>query len=197
MMRSFTGTQSSITGLGFRAAHKSDRNHRLCPGMNWTILLCMKIVERGQVTRRHFIAVSAGAVAATRMLSAAESQGIPWWAARPGKAGVGQPSAIDMHAHWSPEPYNKALAGLGQPVAANPYPLDYDLDKRRQWMDDAWRPDALSDALGRHAVAKNFRTGWRASRARSSTTPAFKSTRNIPTAMSSAASCRSAIPNSR
>jgi aminocarboxymuconate-semialdehyde decarboxylase len=40
-----------------------------------------------------------------------------------------------MHSHWSPEPYNKALAELGQPLA-NPYPLDHDLDKRRQWMDD-------------------------------------------------------------
>jgi aminocarboxymuconate-semialdehyde decarboxylase len=40
-----------------------------------------------------------------------------------------------MHSHWSPEPYDKALADLGQPLA-NPYPLDYDLDKRRQWMDE-------------------------------------------------------------
>jgi aminocarboxymuconate-semialdehyde decarboxylase len=40
-----------------------------------------------------------------------------------------------MHSHWSPEPYNNALAELGQRIA-NPYPLDYDLDKRRQWMDD-------------------------------------------------------------
>jgi aminocarboxymuconate-semialdehyde decarboxylase len=61
--------------------------------------------------------------------------GIPWWAARPGKGGVGKPQAIDMHAHWSPEPYNKVLADLNMPIA-NPFPLDYDLDKRRQWMDD-------------------------------------------------------------
>jgi aminocarboxymuconate-semialdehyde decarboxylase len=63
------------------------------------------------------------------------TKGIPWWEARPGKAGVGKPEAIDMHAHWSPTAYSKALAELGQPIA-NPYPLDYDLDKRRQWMDE-------------------------------------------------------------
>ena len=40
-----------------------------------------------------------------------------------------------MHSHWSPEPYDKALADLGQPLA-NPYPLDHDLDKRRKWMDE-------------------------------------------------------------
>ncbi len=92
--------------------------------------------------RRDFIRVGSGAVAAIGMLhgakasaQASSSQGVPWWAARPGKDGVGKPAAIDMHAHWSPEPYNKALADLGQPLA-NPYPLDYDLDKRRQWMDE-------------------------------------------------------------
>jgi aminocarboxymuconate-semialdehyde decarboxylase len=90
------------------------------------------------IRRRDFIKAGAGAAAAIATLNAAQApspQKIPWWAARPGKAGVGKPSAIDMHAHWSPEPYNRALADLGQPLA-NPYPLDYDLDKRRQWMDD-------------------------------------------------------------
>jgi aminocarboxymuconate-semialdehyde decarboxylase len=94
------------------------------------------------IGRRDFLRAGACAPAAIGMLNVARaaaqapsSQGVPWWAARPGKGGVGKPAAIDMHAHWSPEPYNQALAGLGQPVA-NPYPLDYDLDKRRQWMDD-------------------------------------------------------------
>src|SRR5579863_3233701 len=99
-------------------------------------------VRQSMLGRRDFIGLGAGAAAAIGMLHAVRasaqapsSQAIPWWAARPGKGGVGKPSAIDMHAHWSPEPYNKALAALGQPLA-NPYPLDYDLDKRRQWMDD-------------------------------------------------------------
>ena len=90
--------------------------------------------------RRDFIRGGAGA--AILMLNGVRAhaqapppQGVPWWAARPGKGGVGKPAAIDMHSHWSPEPYNKALAELGQPIA-NPYPLDYDLDKRRQWMDE-------------------------------------------------------------
>ena len=94
------------------------------------------------IGRRDFIKVGAGAAATINMLNAVpasaqapSSQGVPWWAARPGKGGVGKPEAIDMHSHWSPEPYGKALAELGQPLA-NPYPLDYDLDKRRQWMDD-------------------------------------------------------------
>src|ERR1700692_853716 len=90
------------------------------------------------IRRRDFFGVGAGAAATIAALNAAQapsSQKIPWWAARPGKGGVGKPSAIDMHAHWSPEPYNKVLADLGQPLA-NPYPLDYDLDKRRQWMDE-------------------------------------------------------------
>jgi aminocarboxymuconate-semialdehyde decarboxylase len=99
-------------------------------------------MKEPRIGRRDFIEVGAGAAAAIGILNAAgasaqapSSQGIPWWAARPGKGGVGKPASIDMHAHWSPEPYNKALADLGQPLA-NPYPLDYDLDKRRQWMDD-------------------------------------------------------------
>ena len=105
-----------------------------------------------RIGRREFIKVGAGAAAAigagaaatSGMLSgvaaaqapspASSAQGVPWWAARP-KGGVGKPEAIDLHSHWSPEPYDKALADLGQPLN-NPYPLDYDLDKRRQWMDE-------------------------------------------------------------
>jgi aminocarboxymuconate-semialdehyde decarboxylase len=101
-----------------------------------------RAVVKATLGRRNFMRLGAGAAAAINMLNAVKasaqassSAGIPWWAARPGKGGVGQPAAIDMHAHWSPEPYQKALAELGQPIA-NPYPLDYDLDQRRKWMDD-------------------------------------------------------------
>jgi aminocarboxymuconate-semialdehyde decarboxylase len=86
--------------------------------------------------------IGAGAAAAFSLLDVAKAsaqdraaEGVPWWAARPGKAGVGEPGAIDMHAHWSPVVYNQAVAKLGQPVA-NPYPLDNDFDKRRRWMDE-------------------------------------------------------------
>jgi len=78
-------------------------------------------------------APSSGA-SASGQAPATSGQGVPWWAARP-KGAVGKPEAIDLHSHWSPEPYDKALADLGQPLA-NPYPLDYDLDKRRKWMDE-------------------------------------------------------------
>lgn len=91
--------------------------------------------------RRDFLRVGAGAAAAVSLFhgvsargQAPAAQGIPYWAARPKNGSAVKPEAIDMHAHWSPEPYNKALAAIGQPIA-NPYPLDYDLDKRRQWMD--------------------------------------------------------------
>jgi hypothetical protein len=68
------------------------------------------------IRRRDFIRGCVGAAATIATLKAAQassSQKIPWWAARPRKGGVGKPSAIDMHAHWSPEPYNKVLAELG------------------------------------------------------------------------------------
>src|ERR1700730_4581280 len=100
------------------------------------------LVRESTIGRRNFIRVGAGAAAAIGMLNgvkasaqASSSQGVPWWAARPRKGGVGKPASIDMHAHWSPEPYNKALADLGQPIANN-YPLNYDLEKRVQWMDE-------------------------------------------------------------
>ena len=100
----------------------------------------MNNLEReSAVRRRDFI--RAGAAATVGILSASNSRaqngssnGIPWWEAKPAKPGM-KPAAIDMHAHWSPEPYNKALAAIGKPLA-NRYPLDYDLDKRRQWMDE-------------------------------------------------------------
>ena len=94
---------------------------------------------KSTLERRNFLRLGAGALAALGSLPAVHAQskpsGVPWWAAKPGKGGVGKPSAIDMHAHWSPEPYAKALAAIGQPLT-NRYPLDYDLDKRRQWMDE-------------------------------------------------------------
>jgi len=105
------------------------------------------------IGRREFVKIATGAVAgaatigalsgvdaagqtgsASGQAAATTGQGVPWWAARP-KGAVGKPEAIDLHSHWSPEAYDKALAELGQPLA-NPYPLDYDLDKRRKWMDE-------------------------------------------------------------
>ena len=103
-------------------------------------------IEESGIGRREFVKIATGAVAGAAIgvdaagqassgaTSATSGQGVPWWAARP-KGTVVKPEAIDLHSHWSPEPYDKALAELGQPLA-NPYPLDYDLDKRRKWMDE-------------------------------------------------------------
>jgi hypothetical protein len=49
---------------------------------------------------------------------------------------AGQPVSIDLHTHWVPEAYNKALARLKRPMPASTNPLDFDLDKRRKWMDE-------------------------------------------------------------
>lgn len=48
--------------------------------------------------------------------------------------GGGPLGSIDVHAHWQPERYVKALAEIGTTVDANP--LNVDLDRRRAWMDD-------------------------------------------------------------
>lgn len=93
------------------------------------------------LARREFLKLGAAGAAAVALpaavsVQAAETKtaGVDWWDAKPGKGGVGKPMAIDCHAHWSPEPYNQALAGLGQPIANN-FPLNYDLEKRIEWMD--------------------------------------------------------------
>jgi aminocarboxymuconate-semialdehyde decarboxylase len=48
----------------------------------------------------------------------------------------GPPVSIDMHTHWAPEAYTEALARLRRPGAGVRNPLDFDLDKRRRWMDE-------------------------------------------------------------
>lgn len=50
--------------------------------------------------------------------------------------GSGRPVSIDLHTHWVPEAYDKALAELKRPAPSSTNPLDYDLDKRRKWMDE-------------------------------------------------------------
>lgn len=104
-------------------------------------------VSASALGRREFLKLSAGSAAVAAALPAAlpatlaaepketKSKGVDWWDARPGKEGVSKPLAIDCHAHWSPAPYNKALADLGHPLENN-YPLNEDLEKRLQWMDE-------------------------------------------------------------
>jgi aminocarboxymuconate-semialdehyde decarboxylase len=102
-------------------------------------------VKASTIGRRDLIKIAAGGAGAMlamgtltssqRTEAAAQAKGEPFWATRPGKAGVGKPVSIDCHAHWSPTPYNKALAELGHPVS-DPFPLNFDLDARLKWMDD-------------------------------------------------------------
>ena len=88
------------------------------------------------VERRIFIKTAGvGTIIAMLKADAVWAQGEPWWNARPPKSGVGPPVSIDVHSHWSPESYMKAVAELGHPVT-HPYPLSFDLDKRRKWMDE-------------------------------------------------------------
>src|SRR5712692_1356950 len=77
--------------------------------------------------RRDFLKLGAGTVIA---------QGLPAWEARPAKPGSVRPISIDMHTHWAPEGYVKAQVEMGRPEPANRNPLDFDLDKRRKWMDE-------------------------------------------------------------
>jgi len=67
-------------------------------------------VKRATISRRDCLSIGACAAAMSLLnpgkasAQAPASKGVPWWAARPGKGGVGKPVAIDMHSHWSPEP---------------------------------------------------------------------------------------------
>lgn len=46
------------------------------------------------------------------------------------------PGSIDVHAHWVPEAYSKALAEMGHPTGSIHSPLEVDLAKRIKWMDE-------------------------------------------------------------
>jgi len=98
------------------------------------------------IGRREFMKIGGGAGALvtagalmtalrTDLMAQSKVPGVNWWDAKPGKTGAGKPVSIDCHSHWSPTPYNKVLADLGFPVN-NPFPLDYDLEKRLQYMDE-------------------------------------------------------------
>ena len=77
--------------------------------------------------RRDFLKLSAGAFFV---------QAVPAWEARPTNPKTVRPVSIDMHTHWAPEAYVKAQIEMGRPAPANRNPLDFDLDKRRKWMDE-------------------------------------------------------------
>lgn len=59
----------------------------------------------------------------------------PWWDARPANAKANRLAAIDLHAHWVPPPYAKAMTDLGHPTGNNTDPREMDIQKRVEWMD--------------------------------------------------------------
>ena len=94
--------------------------------------------DRAVIDRRTLLKTGAAAMATllgAGRASAQSEQAVPWWAVRRGKDGSAGHSCIDVHAHWSPEAFNKALSELGHPLR-EPYVLNVDLDKRRKWMDE-------------------------------------------------------------
>jgi len=83
--------------------------------------------------RRDFLTIgirSAAAVPEPSAQAAAQTSDQPWNA--PPRGAI-RPVSIDCHTHWAPEPYVKALADLGRPNGGDP--LNFDLDRRRKWMD--------------------------------------------------------------
>jgi aminocarboxymuconate-semialdehyde decarboxylase len=90
---------------------------------------------RTAASRRKFLQAGGAMLAATCVA--------PWPSlaadAQPAADAAKPPGAIDMHAHWTPEGYAKAMADLGRPTFANGSalnPLMYDLPKRLAWMDE-------------------------------------------------------------
>ena len=103
-------------------------------------------LPESSIGRRQFIKAGAAVSAAIAAPKAVAAPGPfpdpppqkdlqPWWAARPASTKANRPASIDMHTHWLPPAYTKALADIGKPVA-NINPLEADLDQRRQWMDE-------------------------------------------------------------
>jgi aminocarboxymuconate-semialdehyde decarboxylase len=84
------------------------------------------------VGRRDFLKLGAGAGAAAMTVlnaSSALAQG-----GRDDQPGCTDCRAIDLHAHWEPEPYIKAMAEYGRDI--RPDPRSDHLDQRLKWMDD-------------------------------------------------------------
>ena len=79
--------------------------------------------------RRRFLQLGAGMAAG----------GLLAGCAAPAGGAKGVPIGIDVHAHWTPEPYARRMAELGRPTFANGSvlnPLMYDIPRRMAWMDE-------------------------------------------------------------
>ena len=94
--------------------------------------------DRKTIGRRDFVRLGMGTGVVASAMGSGEvfGQGVPAWEARPANIKSVRPLSIDTHTHWFPEAFVKATVEMGRPAPANPYPLDFDLDKRRKWMDE-------------------------------------------------------------
>ena len=97
---------------------------------------------KSRMGRREFIQAGAAVTVAmtARSVEAApapaqQKELQPWWAARPATPKANRPVSIDMHTHWLPPTYTKALVDVGKPVARID-PLEADLEQRLKWMDE-------------------------------------------------------------
>ena len=97
---------------------------------------------KSRMGRREFIQAGAAVTVAitARSVAAApapaqQKELQPWWAARPATPKANRPVSIDMHTHWLPPTYTKALVNVGKPVARID-PLEADLEQRLKWMDE-------------------------------------------------------------
>src|SRR5229473_5574998 len=91
----------------------------------------MKNLEHGsrasKIGRRDFLKLGAGGGAlAITALSAPTASA---------EADISHSGSIDIHSHWVPESYSKAVAQLRPSTPPSTNPLEHDLEKRRQWMD--------------------------------------------------------------
>ena len=103
-------------------------------------------LRKSSLGRREFLAAGAALTAAIAAPKAGraslpspaparQKQEQPWWAAQPASPKANRPVAIDLHTHWLPPTYTKALADVGKPVA-NINLLEADLEQRVKWMDE-------------------------------------------------------------
>jgi aminocarboxymuconate-semialdehyde decarboxylase len=98
------------------------------------------------VGRRDFVkmAVGTGVWSAALLTRTAQAQGQP-----------GRPNSIDVHAHWEPPAYAKAVAALRSGSGGGEgNPLNADLNERVKWMDEfGVQMNALSLAAGPSGMA--------------------------------------------
>jgi len=97
------------------------------------------------VGRRGFVKIAVGTgIWSTALLTrTARVQGQP-----------GRPNSIDVHAHWAPPAYTRALTALRGGGGGTPEPLNSDLSARVKWMDEfGVQMHALSLAAGASGMA--------------------------------------------